>query len=176
MPTAKKVVKKKTITKKVVKANARMQPAKTKQSKVATKKALPKKQTTKTMAKRPLTKVATKKSLPKKQASKVTTKKPLSKKQAPPVTAAKNNWRLPRVAVPEHYQISLQPDLKNKTFTGNVEIAVNINKSTDKIVLNAKEIQISQALLFDQGEKENKAKNFLRQRQGICFSYFCQTY
>lgn len=50
--------------------------------------------------------------------------------------------RLPRTAVPHHYQIRLRPDLDAATFTGEVLIDIDLNVPTAALVLNAIELQI----------------------------------
>jgi puromycin-sensitive aminopeptidase len=67
--------------------------------------------------------------------------------KAAKAAGAKNDWRLPRVALPEHYQISLQPNLEEKTFTGSVEIDLNVTAATKVISVNAKQLEISEALI-----------------------------
>jgi aminopeptidase N len=45
--------------------------------------------------------------------------------------------RLPRTAIPEHYSLWLNPDLKTGTLTGRAEIRLQLLKSTRAIWLNA---------------------------------------
>ena len=52
--------------------------------------------------------------------------------------------RLPGDVVPSHYQITLAPDLKNATFTGEETIEVRVLKPTSNIVLNAAEIKFGE--------------------------------
>ncbi len=58
---------------------------------------------------------------------------------------AANAQRLPGDVVPNHYQITLQPDLKNATFQGEETIEVRVVKPTSNIVLNAAEIKFGEA-------------------------------
>ena len=51
--------------------------------------------------------------------------------------------RLPLTVVPEHYQLSFTPDLKDATFAGDETIDVRILKPTKLIILNAAEIKFS---------------------------------
>ena len=51
--------------------------------------------------------------------------------------------RLPQIAVPEHYQLTLVPDFTNNTFSGEETIEVRILKATSKIVLNSADIKFS---------------------------------
>jgi len=55
--------------------------------------------------------------------------------------------RLPRLAVPSAYRIELAPDLAEFTFTGSVEIDVEILELTDRLVLNAIELTIHTATI-----------------------------
>jgi aminopeptidase N/puromycin-sensitive aminopeptidase len=48
--------------------------------------------------------------------------------------------RLPQTVRPEHYSLTLTPDLKAATFTGNEFIEVTLDEPTDHITLNAAEI------------------------------------
>ena len=52
-----------------------------------------------------------------------------------------NAQRLPADVVPEHYSLTLTPDLKAATFSGNETIDVNIKAPTSTITLNAAEIE-----------------------------------
>src|SRR5256885_13013971 len=49
--------------------------------------------------------------------------------------------KLPELATPHHYILTLAPDFKTDTFTGDEVIHGDIVKPTNKIVLNAMEIE-----------------------------------
>jgi aminopeptidase N len=49
--------------------------------------------------------------------------------------------RLPQTAHPEHYVLTLTPDLKAATFTGSEKIEVALDQPSDSITLNAVEIK-----------------------------------
>ena len=51
--------------------------------------------------------------------------------------------RLPDTVIPEHYTLTLTPDLQSATFTGSEKIAVQVQHPTDSITLNAAEIKFS---------------------------------
>lgn len=55
--------------------------------------------------------------------------------------------RLPPGVVPVHYEISLQPDAAALTFQGRVTIDVEVQRATDRIVLNAADLTIASARL-----------------------------
>ena len=54
-------------------------------------------------------------------------------------------YRLPRWVEPTCYRIELSPDLGQARFSGSVEIDVEVHEKTDRIVLNAAELEISAA-------------------------------
>ncbi|XP_077997476.1 puromycin-sensitive aminopeptidase-like [Glandiceps talaboti] len=60
--------------------------------------------------------------------------------------------RLPANVVPKHYNLTLQPNLKAFTFTGSEVISVEVTSSTDKVVLNCLDIEISSAA-YKAGDK-----------------------
>ena len=53
--------------------------------------------------------------------------------------------RLPTNVVPKHYRITLSPDLKKFTFTGSQVVDIEIKQETDKIILNALDLDLSVA-------------------------------
>ncbi|NIA25048.1 MAG: M1 family peptidase [Gammaproteobacteria bacterium] len=56
-------------------------------------------------------------------------------------------YRLPEIAFPSRYDITLRPDLDAATFSGTETIRVTVGEPTDEIVLNAIEIEIEEATL-----------------------------
>ena len=63
--------------------------------------------------------------------------------------ASSNPHRLPSSVVPSHYRIHLEPDLKVATFSGSVEIEVEVEQATDNIQINSAELEISSASVLD---------------------------
>ena len=63
--------------------------------------------------------------------------------------AVSNPHRLPSIVVPSHYRITLAPDLAEATFSGSVEIEVEVGQSTGQIQLNSADLQISSAWVLD---------------------------
>src|ERR1700730_11100606 len=51
--------------------------------------------------------------------------------------------RLPTTVHPEHYTLTLAPDLKKATFTGDEAIDVTLAQPMDSITLNAAEINFN---------------------------------
>ncbi len=61
-----------------------------------------------------------------------------------------DNFRLDKHVIPSHYDIHLEPDLDKFTFTGKVEISVNILEPTDSIKINVKELEIKSISIQNQ--------------------------
>src|SRR3979409_1783448 len=57
------------------------------------------------------------------------------------ISVAAAAQKLPEIAVPHHYILTLAPDLKSETFTGDEVIHGDTLKPTNRIVLNALEIE-----------------------------------
>ncbi len=56
-----------------------------------------------------------------------------------------NPHRLPRTVLPRRYALTLAPDLASATFSGHVDIDVEVAEPTDQVVLNAVELEIDEA-------------------------------
>ena len=54
-------------------------------------------------------------------------------------------YRLPRTVVPRHYRLRLEPDLDDATFSGTEVVTVEVMEPTDRVVLNAIELEIHEA-------------------------------
>ncbi|CAJ1069177.1 endoplasmic reticulum aminopeptidase 1b [Xyrichtys novacula] len=59
-----------------------------------------------------------------------------------------NHMRLPKTISPLHYDLSIHPNLTTLDFTGLVRIQLEVHEDTSTIVLHAKQMQISNALLL----------------------------
>ncbi len=57
-------------------------------------------------------------------------------------------YRLPVSVVPIHYKVHLRPNLESETFSGEVDIAIEISEPTLEIVLNTNEIEVKSARLI----------------------------
>ncbi len=55
------------------------------------------------------------------------------------------SYRLPRQVVPRHYRLRMEPDLNTATFTGSEVVTLDVVEATDRVVLNAAELQIDEA-------------------------------
>ena len=58
-------------------------------------------------------------------------------------------YHLPRNVIPSRYDLTLQPDLEQATFTGSVIIALEVVEPTDAIWLNAADLEIISTALED---------------------------
>ena len=56
-------------------------------------------------------------------------------------------YRLPRQALPTHYDLRLEPDLDTWTFDGHVSITIGVTDQLGEVVLNSAEIEINTAVL-----------------------------
>lgn len=55
---------------------------------------------------------------------------------------AERSFRLDKSVRPDNYRIYVEPDLENRQFSGEETIFLTLDKSTDKIVLNANELEV----------------------------------
>jgi len=58
-------------------------------------------------------------------------------------------YHLPRHAIPSRYDLTLQPDLEQATFTGSVIILLEVVEPTDAIWMNAADLEIISTALED---------------------------
>lgn len=59
-----------------------------------------------------------------------------------------NHMRLPKTVSPLHYDLGIHPNLTTLDFTGVVRIQLQVHEDTGVIVLHAKQMQITEALLL----------------------------
>ena len=67
-----------------------------------------------------------------------------------------NPHRLPRTVLPKRYDLTLAPDLAGASFAGSVDIEVVVHHATDSVVLNAIELEVSEAWV-SQGDHRHEA-------------------
>ncbi len=72
---------------------------------------------------------------------------PLARAEAP-FAFESTPGKLPKDVVPRNYAVRLVPDLKTQTLSGSVIIELEVLKPTRRIVLNARELEITKALLL----------------------------
>ena len=64
----------------------------------------------------------------------------------------RRSYRLGKTVRPDSYRIFMEPDLENRQFSGEETIFLTVKKSVDRIVLNAKEIEIAEPELSRVGD------------------------
>ena len=62
--------------------------------------------------------------------------------------AASNPYRLPYSVEPTTYRLTLAPDLEAASFTGTVDIEVRVHDDVDHVVLNAIELELTDAVVL----------------------------
>jgi aminopeptidase N/puromycin-sensitive aminopeptidase len=72
----------------------------------------------------------------------------------PTIVNPANAQRLPSTAIPEHYALTLTPDLKNATFAGVESIDLILKNPTDSITLNSAEIAFQSVTITDAGTQQ----------------------
>src|SRR4051812_24472061 len=66
-------------------------------------------------------------------------------------------YRLPRNVIPRRYDLTLCPDLEAGTFTGAVDVGIDVREPTLDVWLNAAELTISAARWRAAGSEEAAA-------------------
>lgn len=61
--------------------------------------------------------------------------------------ASDADYRLPRTVIPFHYDIEIEPDIEGASFVGSVGIEIDVAEATDKVILNAIELELSEAVV-----------------------------
>jgi aminopeptidase N len=62
--------------------------------------------------------------------------------------------RLPRTAIPEHYDLHLTPDFDTDTFAGQVSIRVRLDEPAQSITLNSAEIELHEVTIASGGSAQ----------------------
>ena len=78
---------------------------------------------------------------------------------APDQDREANPYRLPRSVEPEHYTISLRPDLESSKFSGSEIVRIKIHELTSRIVLHALDLAISEAFLRRSTQRPHMSAN-----------------
>lgn len=68
-----------------------------------------------------------------------------------------NPWeyfRLPNYIIPLHYDLLLHPNIQNDTFTGSVNITVNVTRPTSVFVVHAYRLAVTDSKVFDRSAEE----------------------
>jgi puromycin-sensitive aminopeptidase len=73
------------------------------------------------------------------------------------VSGSHDPYRLPRHVIPTRYDLRLEPDLTNATFTGQVMITITVKQTTQTILLNAVDLVLQSAEAEDANQRQFKA-------------------
>ena len=82
-----------------------------------------------------------------------------------------NPYVLPKEVTPVKYDIEIQPDFKNLTFSGKVNIEINILKDTKEIKINSNEINITKVKLIQNKEFLVKKIDYNKKYQVVSFTF-----
>ncbi|HXW84575.1 MAG TPA: M1 family metallopeptidase, partial [Candidatus Binataceae bacterium] len=80
----------------------------------------------------------------------------MSDQEGAPSTANAQDYRLPKNVTPQRYELRLEPDLEQFTFTGHATVAIMVNQPSREIVLNALELAID-SVAAEQGGRSIKS-------------------
>jgi aminopeptidase N/puromycin-sensitive aminopeptidase len=79
--------------------------------------------------------------------------------------------RLPATVVPEHYTLTLTPDLKGARFTGVESIDVAVKEPVSSITLNAAEIEFQSVSVDAAGRKQSASVTLDKEKQQATFTF-----
>ena len=89
--------------------------------------------------------------------------------QGEPLSSPPNRIVLPADVVPERYDIRVIPDAEALTFTGQVNIAISVQRAADRIVLNAADLTIGRTTLSGRSETPKVVRNEPQQTAAFVF-------
>lgn len=78
------------------------------------------------------------------------------------------NFRLPKFVNPVHYDLHLEPNMDDDTYTGIVEVHVKVSRPTRYLWLHIRETFVSAMPMLRKGQKQLEVKN--------CFEYKLHQY
>lgn len=82
--------------------------------------------------------------------------------------------RLPKSVIPDHYAITITPDLKNETFSGEETIDVDVREPVDTITLHAVDLELHDVTLASGSKMLNPTVTLDKENETASFK-FAQT-
>jgi aminopeptidase N len=82
--------------------------------------------------------------------------------------------RLPQTVKPEHYELTLTPDLKAATFTGVERIDLDVKQPTATITLNSAEIVFQSVTVTAGGKEQTAAVSIDKDKEQTTFTFPAQ--
>src|SRR4249919_3458503 len=68
------------------------------------------------------------------------------------MTEPEDPYRLPRTVIPSRYDLTVQPDLGQATFSGSEDVALIVEQPVERVLLNAVDLEIDDGwLAYDDG-------------------------
>ncbi|MGA8670111.1 MAG: M1 family peptidase, partial [Terracidiphilus sp.] len=89
----------------------------------------------------------------------------------PSYVKSANAQRLPSTVIPEHYALTLTPDLKNATFAGVESIDLVLKDPTNSITLNSAEIAFQWVEVTDGGKQQTATVTLDANQQQATFHF-----
>jgi aminopeptidase N len=78
--------------------------------------------------------------------------------------------RLPKTALPQHYSLTLTPDLKTATFTGSESIDVTLAEPTSAITLNARDLTFKSVKIEADGKDQTATVSLDKEKEQATFT------
>ena len=88
-----------------------------------------------------------------------------------PFAFAKTPGKLPKQVIPQEYSLLLQPDLAQHTFGAELDVKLQVVQAVKQIVMNANELTIKSATLFDaQGAAQALSAKINSEQETVTFA------
>ena len=78
--------------------------------------------------------------------------------------------RLPNTVLPQHYSLTLTPDLKAATFTGSESIDITLAEPTSSITLNAHDLTFQSVKISAQDKEQTASVSLDKEKEQATFT------
>src|SRR5271170_4831203 len=85
--------------------------------------------------------------------------------------SAASAQRLAKTVIPEHYTLTLTPDLKAATFTGAETIEVSLTEPANTITLNSAEIAFQSVTVTANGKQQTATVSSDKEKEQTTFTF-----